>query len=85
MTKPTTPQPSPLAEQWDIGIATMTDGTKLVVVSVIGPAGTKVSFLAPEAAAHIGEQIKVTAAQARTGLVLPTGVQMPPNGHGSPR
>jgi hypothetical protein len=76
-------QPQPLPEQWNVGVAQMPDGTKYVVVQITGPAGTKVSFLAAEAATQVGEQIKAAATQARTGLVMPPGVQLPNGHHGS--
>ena len=53
-----------------------------VVVQITGPAGVKVSFLPPLVAQQVGEQLIDHSRQARSGLIVPTGVQMPslPNG-----
>jgi hypothetical protein len=73
-------QPQPTPEQWNVGVAQLPDGSKHVVVQITGHGGTKVSFLPPDVATTVGEQIKVAAAKAKTGLIIPTGVQLP-NGH----
>jgi hypothetical protein len=74
------PQPQPLPERWDIAVAQLSDGSKQVVVQISGPAGTKVSFLPPDVAAQVSYQLKDAVRQARSGLIVPAGVQLP-NGH----
>lgn len=71
------PQPAPLPEYWTVAVAQLSDGSKQVVVQIAGPAGTKVSFLPPEITAQVGEQIAAAGRQARTGLIVPAGVQLP--------
>ena len=71
------PQPAPLPEHWAIAIAQMTDGTKQVVVQISGPAGVKVSFLPPLVAQQVGEQLIDHSRKARSGLIVPTGMQLP--------
>ncbi len=71
------PQPSPLPEHWAVAIAQMQDGTKQILIQISGPAGTKVSFLPPDTARQLGQQLAATAQQASTGLIIPTGVALP--------
>jgi len=71
------PQPAPLPEHWAIAIAQMNDATKQVVIQITGPAGTKVSFLPPLVAQQVGEQLIDHSRQAQSGLIVPTGVQLP--------
>lgn len=77
--------PSPLPEQWVIAVAQLSDGSKHVVVQIIGPAGTKVSLLPGDVAVQVGEQIRDAARTARSGLIIPNGPVVMPNdgpGHG---
>jgi hypothetical protein len=73
--------PRPAPETWGTGIADSNQG-KLVEVRIFHVGGLHVSFLTPDGADQIADQIKAAAAQARSGLVIaPAGLQIVrPNG-----
>lgn len=65
------PQPTP---QQVVVSTVQGDGRSFVVVQILGPTGTHVTFLDPEAASAIAAKIEKAAATARTGLVVAQGL-----------
>jgi len=71
--------------QWQLGHAVAPDGTKLCVLILnLGPLTTQIALNTYDTD-KLGRGLIDTAAQARTGLILPTGalpLPPPPNGSG---
>lgn len=79
MTQPIQPQPTPGTWRVDTQL-------NVVVIVIATCTGQYVSFLGPDEAVNIGEQITNAGRQAKGGLIVPApGFQMPPpsppNGH----
>lgn len=67
-------QPQPVPQQVAIQVVNG-GGQSFVVLQIIGPTGTFVSFLDPDSAATIAAQLDGAASQAKTGLVVAQGLQ----------
>jgi hypothetical protein len=76
MTQVIPPQPSP--ETWNFNIVPMSDGTNVVCIGISGVSGTHVSFMQPDQADGLAEEIKKIARQARSGLITPPPNWTPP-------
>jgi hypothetical protein len=76
-------QPQPTPESWTIQIATGSDGSKMVMISIFSVTGTHCSFISPEIAEQLGQQLHNASKQAGSGIILPgPGFQLPVNGQG---
>ncbi len=67
-------QPQPAPETWIVQGATTQAGPK-VIVQICAVSGTHVSFIDPEMAIKIGQQLIQAGRQAKSGLILPNNTQ----------
>ncbi len=74
---PGPPAPMPLPMNWMMAPARDSAGRWWVAVQIAGPTGTFVSFLEPEVAEKVAEQLVAHARTAKSGLIVP-GMGMPP-------
>lgn len=80
MAEPTPPPiqvqvPAPL--QWQVGDGNLPDGTKVCVLILTQGVLTSQVVLTPDDTEQLGRGLIQQAAQARSSLIIPTGVQLP--------
>lgn len=73
-------QPQPVPQSITVGgVRNGADG--FVVVQISGPTGVHVTFLPPDTAISLADQLAAAARQVKTGLVIASGLNGL-NGHG---
>ena len=73
--------PQPVAETWQCAVANV-NGHPMVVLQIQHVAGAHVSFIEPDNGLQIAHQLRQQCRQAKSGLILPPGVN--PNGVADP-
>ena len=68
--------------QWQVGHGTTPDGTKICVLTLLQGMLNAAVQLSPEDTERLGRSLLDVASQARTGLIIPSGiVASSNNGH----
>jgi hypothetical protein len=76
------PAPGPPPQAVQVGLGVAPDGRSVIVLSVTTALGPLLLNIEPAMAEQVGNAMVKLAHQARTGLIVPAGVQLPvpPNG-----
>jgi hypothetical protein len=72
--QPQTVQPSPVPATWQTSTVPVPGGGQVMVIVIASPTGQAVYFLDPDEALIVANQIRNTARQAKSGLILPPTV-----------